>query len=393
MEIYNIIMRMIRVYAMMMFPRCRGVSPPAEAAGATSLTKKFNLATGILMQPLARNRSIRFFRRLAPALALALGLLGATGMAHAQRLHKLVLSGPPGAVSAPLIHMVETGALKDVADRVEFHVWKDPDQLRMQVMGRKADFVAIPTNVAANLYTRGVDVRLLNVSTWGVLWLVSRDKDAKTLRDFQGEEIAIPFRADMPDIMFRLLAEKQGLDPRKAFAIRYVASPQDAMQLLITRRVDHALLAEPAVSMALRKTRSFPVSVIAPELHRSVDLQKEWGRLFRRRARIPQAGIAAVGRAANNRKLQDRFMAAHEASVNWCRKNTLKCGQMVARRIDLLTPEAVADSLAVSQMVHVPIQAARPELEFFFSQLKAKNPALIGGKLPDDRFYGTAPGK
>jgi len=67
------------------------------------------------------------------------------------------------------------------------------------------------------------------------------------------------------------------------------------MQLLITRRVNHALLAEPAVSMALRKTQSFPVSIIAPELHRSVDLQQEWGRLMASEARIPQAGIAALG--------------------------------------------------------------------------------------------------
>ena len=37
------------------------------------------------------------------------------------------------------------------------------------------------------------------------------------------------------------------------------ATPIDAMQMLILRRADHALLAEPAISIALRKTGSFPV--------------------------------------------------------------------------------------------------------------------------------------
>ena len=46
------------------------------------------------------------------------------------------------------------------------------------------------------------------------------------------------------------------------------------MQMLILRRADHALLAEPAISIALRKTGSFPVKLIAPDLYRSVDLQK-----------------------------------------------------------------------------------------------------------------------
>lgn len=320
---------------------------------------------------------------------LALGWLALLTPAHADKLPKLILAGPPAAVSTPLIHMMETGALKDVADSVEFVVWKDPDQLRVLALGGKADFVAMPSNVAANLYNRGVGLKLLNVSTWGVLWLVSRDAKAKTLADFRGKEIAMPFRADMPDIVFGLVAEKQGLDPKKDFALRYVASPLDAMQLLITRRVDHALLAEPAVSMALRKTRSFPINVVAPELHRSVDLQREWGRLLKREARIPQAGIAVMGTALADRALQTRVMQAYAQSLAACQKQPLVCGQMVARRIDLLTPEAVADALAASQMRHVSVSQAKPELRFFLQQLHAHNPALTGGKLPDDAFYDT----
>ena len=197
----------------------------------------------------------------------------------------------------------------------------------------------------------------------------------------------MPFRADMPDIVFELIAEKQGLDAKKDFKLRYVGSPLDAMQLLVSRRVDHALLAEPAVSMALRKTQSFPVSLIAPELHRSVDLQQEWGRLFKRETRIPQAGIAVIGKALKDEALQAKIMAAYEQSLLWCQKNALKCGEMVAKRIDLLSPEAVADAMAVSQTRHVTTAQARPELEFFLGQLHARNPALVGGKMPDDAFY------
>lgn len=313
--------------------------------------------------------------------------------AQAARLPRLILSGPYASVSNPLIHMVDSGALKDVADRVEFVPWKDPDQLRVLAIEGKADFVAMPTNVAANLYNRGVKLELLNVSTWGVLWLVSRDAQRRTLADFRGAEIAMPFRADMPDIVFGLLAEAQGLDPRRDFKLRYVASPLDAMQLLIMRRVDHALLAEPAVSMALRKTRSFPLSVIAPELHRSVDLQQEWGRVYQSEARLPQAGVVALGKARDDARLVARFQAAYAASLEWCRTHAAECGRLVANRVDMLTPEAVADSMAVSQMRFVPAREAQPALEAFFKRLHARQPALLGGKLPDARFYGPAGGR
>jgi NitT/TauT family transport system substrate-binding protein len=340
---------------------------------------------------LTRPRSTGIGRLAKICIVSALTILVAIP-ARADKLPSLVLAGPPAIVSVPLIHMVETGVLKEVADSVEFISWWDPDQLRVLAMSGKADFLAMPSNVAANLYNRSQPLKLLNISTWGVLWIVSRDKTSKTLADFRGKEIAIPFRADMPDVVFGLLAQKQGLDPKKDFSLRYVASPLDAMQLLVTRRVDHALLAEPAVSMALRKTQSFPVSMIAPDLHRSVDLQREWGRLFKQEARLPQAGIVVLGKAMHDPALQNKVMAAYEKSLLWCQQNTLQCGEMVAKRINLLTPEAVSDALVASPMKHVDAIAARDELTRFFQQMLAKNPALIGGKLPDAGFYGD-PGR
>lgn len=328
-------------------------------------------------------RSLRWVGGCLAAVFFAFSTLAAA------KLPKLVLSGPYAAVSNPLIHMAESGALKDVAETVEFRPWKDPDQLRVLALDAKAeaDFVAMPTNVAANLYNRGVKLQLVNVSTWGVLWMVSREGNLKTLADFKGKEILMPFRADMPDIVFQALAEKQGLDVKRDFKLRYVGSPLDAMQLLITRRGDHALLAEPAVSVALRKTQSFPVSVIAPELYRSANLQEEWGRVMQREARIPQAGMVAMGRALGDPALIEKFQQAYAASLAWCEKNPDACGQLVAKRVEMLTPEGVADSVRVDNSAFVTAREAKPELEFFFSVLHARQPALVGGKLPDAGFY------
>jgi NitT/TauT family transport system substrate-binding protein len=170
--------------------------------------------------------------------------------------------------------------------------------------------------------------------------------------------------------------------------LRYVPSPMEAMQLLITRRVRHALLVEPGVSMALHKTHSFPVSVVAPELHRGADLQQEWGRLFQRPPRIPQAGIAAVGAVRQHPEVLAAVQKAYAASVVWCRANPLECGKLVAQYVDLLTPEAVADALPHSQLEAVPVAAARADIDFFYQQLFAQNPSLLGGKLPDAGLFG-----
>jgi len=303
-----------------------------------------------------------------------------------EKLPTITLAGPFAAVSDPLMRMIETNALADITDKLEFIVWRNPDQLRALALNGKTDFIATPTNVAANLYNRGADIRLLNVSIWGVLWMVSRDDSLKTLADFKGKEIAMPFRGDMPDLIFSELAEQQGLDPKKDFNLRYVANPLDAMQLLIMRRVDHALLAEPAVSMALHKTKTFPVKMIAPDLYRSVDLQKEWGRLLKREAKIPQAGMAVINKKLDKHVVA-RFMEEYEKALLWCLEHPDEAGRMVASKIKMLLPEAVSESIQVSQFEQKTALEAREQLEFFFEVLHKRTPALIGGKLPDDGFY------
>ncbi len=301
------------------------------------------------------------------------------------KVDKLVLSGPMASVSHPLLHMIERGALKDVAKEVEFVLWKSPDELRALTLRGRADFIALPTNVGANLYNKGVDIKLLNVSVWGVLGMITRDKTKKKLADFKGCDIAMPFRADMPDIVFEEIVKKQGLNPKKDFNLKYVGSPIDAMQMLIMRRVDHALLAEPAISMALRKTNSFPLKLVAPDLYRGSMLENEWGKVFKIQSKIPEAGMAMVGK--QSQELVKRFNEEYAISLEWYKTHPKEAGELVAKHIKMLNAEAVTDSIEYVQLQNITAKDAKKDLDFFFDILKNNKPKSIGGKLPDDGFY------
>lgn len=308
------------------------------------------------------------------------------GVLQAQKLDKIVIAGPFASVSHPILHMIKTGALKDVANELEFRLWKNPDELRAMAIKGDVDFLAIPTNTAAILNNKGVDIKLLNVSIWGILGMISRDDNLKTLEDFKGKTIAVPFRADMPDIVFKQLLKRQGLNPKKDFELVYVASPIDAMQMLILRRIDHALLAEPAISVALRKTNSFPVKLIAPDLYRSVDLQDEWGKVFKTNGDIPEAGVAVMGKMKDKNVIK-RFQEEYDKSLQWYKTNPQEAGVLVADKIDLLSEEGVMDSVSHVRLKSVSAKDAKKDLEFFFNILAEEDPKSIGNKLPQDSFY------
>jgi NitT/TauT family transport system substrate-binding protein len=319
-----------------------------------------------------------------------LPFLLATSLFAADKLDKIVIAGPFASVSHPVLEMIERGALSDVASKVEFVLWKNPDELRAMILNQSVDFVAIPTNTAAILHNKGVDIELLNVSVWGILGMISRDNSLKSLQEYKGKTIALPFRADMPDLMFIRLLKEQGLDPKKDFKLHYVASPIDAMQMLIMRRVDHALLAEPAISMALRKTKSFPLSVIAPELYRSVDLQQEWAKVFSTSADVPQAGMAAIGEIRKNSHAVKRFLEEYEKSLLVYKNNPKESAKIVVKTLDMLQEEALVDSVGHVNLQSVRALHAKEKLEFFYQILLEEEPKSIGGKLPDASFYGGA---
>jgi NitT/TauT family transport system substrate-binding protein len=300
-------------------------------------------------------------------------------------LEKLVIAGPVATISHPLFHLIENNSLSDVAKKVEFRLWQNPDELRAILLKKEAHIVAIPTNVAANLYNKGEDIRLLSVPVWGILEVISRDKTIKNIEDLKGKEIVVPFRADMPDIMLQAIMKKAGLDPKKDFKLSYAPTPPDAMQMLILRRANNVLLAEPATSMAMRKTGSFPLKLIAPEIYRSINLQSEWGRVYNTQPKVPQAGFGVVGSLEQH--IVQRFEEEYEKSLAWYKSHPKEAGELIAKHIDFFKAEAISDSIVHVQLEAINVSKVQKELEEFFNVLLEIEPKLIGGKLPDSGFY------
>lgn len=318
-------------------------------------------------------------------IVLALSMLLTFSIA-AEKLEKIIIAGPPANVSHPVFKMIEDGALKEHADKVEFKMWKNPDQLRAMIINKEVDFVAVPTNVAAILYSKEQPIKMLNVSVWGILKILVRDEKVKHLEDLKGSELVIPWRGDMPDIVLRAVMKKKGLT-KEDIKLVYVSNPMDAAQQLIMRRADNILLPEPAASMVLRKTKSFPVNVIAPTVFRGIDLQEEWGEVYRREAKIPQAGMAVVGSMLENRELVEKFEAEYAKAMEWYKANPKEAGDLVVKYVEMFDTDAIADSVGFVQLDVKKAIESKEELDFFFKILEEDNPKMIGGSLPDDGFY------
>lgn len=297
---------------------------------------------------------------------------------------RLVLAGPPGPLSIPLAYLVVNDRLAGVADTVELVLWEDQNQLRALVAGGQADFVTMPSNNAAIFYNNGLDVQLLNIAAWNASFGISADAAVTSLADAAGQRVVIPFQNSIPDLLFQYIVTAQELNPVEDFSVQYAPNPQQAAQMLIAGQADLAILPEPLATAVLLKTKDTPTP-----LRRAFSLADEWRFVNDESVKTPLTGTVALPRVQDQPAVMDAFQREYALAVEWVMNNPEAAGELAEEHLPELglAAKPVALSLQQTAWDAVPAQAARADIESFFTRLLELSPDVIGGRLPDNDFY------
>ena len=295
-----------------------------------------------------------------------------------EKLEKIVIAGPFTNVSHPILVMIEHNVFKDIADKVEFRYWKNQDQLRAMILNKEVDFMAVPVNVAAILYNKGIDLQLLNVSIWGNYGIVSSNKSIKSIKDLKNRELAVPSRGDMPDIIMQKLLRGNGMK-RSDLNIAYMATPIDGLSMVVKGKIESAFLPEPALSMAVLKSKK--------KLKIVLNIQEEYKKTFHTLETFPQVGFAIMGKNKTNIKLIDIFLKEYKKSMKWYKTNPIEASQIVVKYLPMLKQKAVAMGVKNIEIDTKTANEAKKQINKWFENLKSFNPKLIGDIIPDNKFY------
>jgi NitT/TauT family transport system substrate-binding protein len=305
----------------------------------------------------------------------------------APALGTLTLGGPGAVVSYPLMHMVETQALRAHAQNVEFRLWESHDQLSALLVQKKLDFSAAPTTLPALLASKGQNTRLLSVSVWGLVWLVSTDPKVQRFADLGGEELLSPFQHDLGDVLIDTLLTAQAQDGQPAVKVRRTRTRtgQDAIALMLSGQGRHVVLAEPMASMLLWRNQQ--QSAPRP-LHRVQSLEGVWATQFPAQPSLPQAGLMANATVADDRALSEAVEQAYAASARWCKAQALECARIAHKYLPHMPVPVLQQAIEVTRLESRPATAVRAQLQALYTLLQAKHPKAIGNRLPADGFYG-----
>ena len=311
-----------------------------------------------------------------------MGALTPGFISRARADEPLTLWGIPASPSTVFAHAVRSQRFQDAVPGARFDVWKSTDQMRAGIASGAFDLFATSTYAAANYYNRGAGTTMVNVVTWGVLYLMSRNESVQSIADLAGKKVLLSNRHEAPDLLFRMVLKWSGLDPDKDVSLDYVGSPGEAVPLFLAGRGDVALMHEPAATAALLRAAQERLP-----LFRALDIAEVYGQHTGRGPRIPQVGLA-VSRAYLE-EAPEVVAAAHNACIEACQQVLADPDETAAAIAPLLGLPApiVSKSLPHVHLDVVSARDAKDDIELYFQHLMALDPGIVGGDFPDGGFY------
>ncbi len=233
----------------------------------------------------------------------------------------------------------------------------------------------VPTNVASKLYNKGKDLRLLGITSLGIVHILSSDQTVKNIKDLENKTVYIGAQGSSPDVIARYILEKNNIKVN----IKYRTS-QEITKLYIAGKIKNVVLPEPLASLADFKNKNSS---------RLADLTKEWNKLNQKSNGIPQVGLVGSSKyIEKNKKDIELLSREYKKSVEYVNKNTLEIAKIGKIALNLPLPvKVMEDSIKNMNLVYITGKDGYQNITFYLNELKKMDPITIGGALPNEEFF------
>ena len=295
----------------------------------------------------------------------------ALGAAHPSAL-PFVISGPPVAESLVFAVMADQGLS---GESVKFLTWHSPDQARAMIAAGKIQGSVVTTSAAALFFNKGVKTTVAGVFA-SPLWIIStRPVPPGPL---QGT-LLFPFGpGEMPEILFHIVMQKK----MPHLETRHTGGALEAVNLLLMGRADHALLAEPAASLAVARSRD----MVGPELAKHLDLRNLWKNRFSGRPLCVSA-FAVFGDAVDKPGQVAAIIKGYRLALEW-----IKAHPKETRAIAKKTASALASpGMIFSGTPILTGQEAFDSARLFLKKIYDLDPGAVGKALPGPELFTAYP--
>lgn len=288
------------------------------------------------------------------------------------------IAGLQGPTSIGMIKLIDSSSsISNVPTTYE--IIPNTDILISKLQSNEFDIACLPVNLAANIYNKGLNYKILAVNTLNNLYVVGKNTDITEFQDLKGENINIINKGATPDILFNYIANKNGIDISKDINIDYSMQQTELASAIIANKVNFAILPEPFVSQVISKNSDYKILF---------DLQDELNKLSEKNINITQGCIVVNNDfAINNKKIVKEFIKEYEDSIQFVNNNYTDAGLLCEKYSLGVNSLTAKTAIPRSNIVFIPVDNAKEDITNFLKILYDFSPNSIGNKLPDEKIY------
>ncbi|MBR5109252.1 MAG: ABC transporter substrate-binding protein [Clostridia bacterium] len=284
------------------------------------------------------------------------------------------LKGPTGMALAHMITVDE--------GNYELTLVAAPAEVNALVISGQVDIAAVPINAGAVLYNKTEGgVRALSLITRGMLYVLENGDSIHSVDDLAGKTMLNAGQGATPEYVMNYILDTAGVKAEMEFLPEHSA----VASLAIEGKADVVLLPEPLVTQVLMKNPSF---------RKALDVTEEFAAAAQKNGYADaQLSMSVVivrkEYLEKNPEKTAQFMKDLEASIAFANENVSEAAQEIAA-LEIIPSAAIAEkALPSCSLVFVSGEAMQAQAAPLYDILFAANPAAVGGKTPDDAYYGS----
>lgn len=249
--------------------------------------------------------------------------------------------------------------------QLSIHIVDSPEQMQALLIKGKTDLAALPMINAANLYNKGLKYTLLGCPVWGNLYIVSKKgnknqpSETKTLHIFGA--------GTTPDILTRYYIQQKG----ESYSLNYsFATPLEITQGLLSGQIHRAVLAEPFLSVALKKDST-------------IHIESNLNNPDSTSPGFAQTAIVCTPSLHTKRRLLDSLL---NESCRFALNHPEQAIHILESRNIFAPGSLTPESIERCRIKYLPAGEIRESILDFLRLIEQYEPKAIGGKLPDNAF-------
>ena len=284
------------------------------------------------------------------------------------------LKGPSAMGMIKFIDSINTAS----SSNIKVEILNEPIQVRKMIIDGTADFAILPTTMAAILYNKGIDYRLLAIPVWGTLYLFGNDTSITEWTDLRGKRINVMAKGMTPDVLFRYLLMQHGLNPEQDIILDYSFPTHiDLANAVAAEQAVLGVISEPLVSLVMQ--RNAKVKSI-------FNLNAEWNKVLD--VPIAQTAFIVKGELAKkNQELVEKIMRSYQYSTQWVNQHPQSAANLIVKYKILPNVQVAANAIPRSNLNFVRANTISKQINSYLNVFYQMSPDIIGGKLPDENFY------